>query len=93
MTFSDEVGVRKPAAEIFADTLRRVGGDAASAVHVGDDEILDVDGARKAGLRVVQVVGRAATSPGSRRIARSRVSAICPPPSPRSKGSEVRSPP
>jgi HAD superfamily hydrolase (TIGR01509 family) len=62
-TFSDEVGVRKPAPEIFTDTLRRVGGDAASAVHVGDDAILDVEGARMAGLRVVQVVGRGAGTP------------------------------
>jgi len=60
LTFSDEVGVRKPATEIFFHTLRRVGGDAARAVHVGDDTILDVDGAQKAGLRAVQVVGGAA---------------------------------
>ena len=58
MTFSDEVGVRKPAPEIFLDTLRRVGGEPESTVHVGDDAVLDVDGARRAGLRAVQVVGR-----------------------------------
>jgi putative hydrolase of the HAD superfamily len=57
-TFSDEVGIRKPAPEIFQDTLRRVGGAPAGAVHVGDDAVLDVDGARAAGLRVVQIVGR-----------------------------------
>ena len=66
LTFSDEVGMRKPASEIFADTLRRVGGDAASAVHVGDDVVLDVEGAQKAGLRVVQVVGRGASTPPGR---------------------------
>jgi putative hydrolase of the HAD superfamily len=60
LTFSDEVGIRKPAPEIFLDTLRRVGGDPATAVHVGDDAVLDVDGAQIAGLRVVQVVGRTA---------------------------------
>jgi putative hydrolase of the HAD superfamily len=60
LTFSDEVGVRKPATEIFFHTLRRVGGDPARAVHVGDDAVLDVDGAQKAGLRAVQVVGGAA---------------------------------
>jgi HAD superfamily hydrolase (TIGR01509 family) len=54
-TFSDEVGIRKPAAEIFALALRAVGGDAATAVHVGDDARLDVDGARAAGMRVIQV--------------------------------------
>jgi len=59
-TFSDEVGVRKPAPEIFALALRAVGGDAATAVHVGDDLVLDVEGARSAGLRVIQV----RTTPG-----------------------------
>ena len=57
-TFSDEVGVRKPAPEIFLGTLHRVGGDPASTVHVGDDPVLDVAGAKRAGLRVVQVIGR-----------------------------------
>jgi putative hydrolase of the HAD superfamily len=59
-TFSDELGIRKPAPEIFWDTLRHVGGEPASTVHVGDDPILDVDGARAAGLRAVQVIGRSA---------------------------------
>ena len=54
-TFSDEVGIRKPAPEIFALTLRAVGGEPASAVHVGDDPILDVQGAQAAGMRVIQV--------------------------------------
>jgi HAD superfamily hydrolase (TIGR01509 family) len=57
-TFSDEVGIRKPASEIFWLTLRKVGGEAASAVHVGDDPILDVRGARTAGMRVIQVGSR-----------------------------------
>lgn len=56
LTFSDEVGVRKPAPEIFRLTLERLGVPAAGAVHVGDDPGLDVTGARAAGLRVVQVV-------------------------------------
>ena len=54
-TFSDEVGIRKPDPEIFAMTLRAVGGDPDHAVHVGDDPILDVEGARAAGMRVIQV--------------------------------------
>ena len=54
-TFSDEVGIRKPAPEIFALSLRAVGGDPATAVHVGDDAVLDVEGARAAGMRVIQV--------------------------------------
>ena len=66
-TFSDEVGVRKPAPEIFWLTLRAVGGEPATAIHVGDDPVLDVQGARAAGMRVIQVTsgrGRAAGSGG-----------------------------
>jgi putative hydrolase of the HAD superfamily len=54
-TFSDEVGVRKPAPEIFHLALARVGADPWDAVHVGDDPVLDVEGARAAGMRVIQV--------------------------------------
>lgn len=65
LTFSDEVGVRKPAAEIFRLTLEVLGISPAEAVHVGDDAVLDVQGAREAGLRTVQVVpaGREPASP------------------------------
>ncbi len=54
-TFSDEVGIRKPAPEIFAIALRAVDGEASTALHVGDDLVLDVEGARAAGMRVIQV--------------------------------------
>lgn len=54
-TFSDEVGIRKPDPEIFRLTLRAVAGEPETAVHVGDDPILDVQGARAAGMRVIQV--------------------------------------
>jgi putative hydrolase of the HAD superfamily len=66
-TFSDEVGIRKPDPEIFAMTLRALGGEPQSALHVGDDPILDVEGARAAGMRVIQVAGGAReTSAGAR---------------------------
>jgi HAD superfamily hydrolase (TIGR01509 family) len=65
-TFSDEVGVRKPAPEIFWLTLRAVGGDPQSAVHVGDDQVLDVDGARAAGMRTIQVASSPSRSPAGR---------------------------
>lgn len=55
LTFSDECGIRKPDPEIFLRTLRRLGVAPAEAVHVGDDPVLDVEGARDAGMRVVQV--------------------------------------
>src|SRR5262245_38919643 len=54
-TFSDEVRIRKPAPEIFHITLRAVAGEPATSVHVGDDPILDVQGARAAGMRAIQV--------------------------------------
>jgi HAD superfamily hydrolase (TIGR01509 family) len=54
-TFSDEVGIRKPDPRIFHLTLEAVGGEPATAIHVGDDTILDVEGGRAAGMRVVQV--------------------------------------
>jgi putative hydrolase of the HAD superfamily len=54
-TFSDEVGVRKPDARIFHLTLEAVGGDIGTAVHVGDDAVLDVGGARAAGMQAIQV--------------------------------------
>jgi len=59
-TFSDEVGMRKPDPAIFALALRALEVEPAAAVHVGDDPILDVQGARGAGLRVVQVASAAA---------------------------------
>ncbi|HEV8306081.1 MAG TPA: HAD-IA family hydrolase [Methylomirabilota bacterium] len=55
LTFSDECRVRKPAAEIFRRTLAAVSTPASAAVHVGDDPLLDVEGARSAGMRVIQV--------------------------------------
>src|SRR2546427_3689581 len=59
-TFSDEVGIRKPAPEIFALTLRAIGGGAAAAVHVGGDPVVDVQGGQAAGVRGVQGVSSAA---------------------------------
>ena len=58
-TFSDEVGIRKPDPAIFALTLRAVGGEPESAVHVGDDSVLDVRGGKEAGMRVIHVAARA----------------------------------
>src|SRR5215471_10266152 len=61
LTFSDECGIRKPDPEIFRRTLRQMGVAPEDAVHVGDDPILDVEGARAAGMAVIQVTpdGRA----------------------------------
>jgi len=62
-TFSDEVRIRKPAPEIFHITLRAVAGEPATSVHVGDDPILDVQGARAAGMRAIQVTSSRARRP------------------------------
>ncbi len=55
LTFSDECGIRKPAAEIFLRTLKALDVPPAAAVHVGDDAILDVEGARDVGMAVILV--------------------------------------
>ncbi len=65
--FSDETGVRKPDPAIFLGALRALGADPARAIHVGDDAILDVEGARAAGMRVVQVTSASTSSVGGRR--------------------------
>ena len=50
---SAEEGVEKPDARLFRRALERLGGDAATAVHVGDIYHVDVVGARAAGVRPV----------------------------------------
>jgi len=62
-TFSDEVRIRKPAREIFHLTLRAVAGEPETSVHVGDDPVLDVQGARAAGMRAIQVTSSRARRP------------------------------
>jgi putative hydrolase of the HAD superfamily len=61
LIFSDELGIRKPAPGIFLRALKELDVPPAAAVHVGDDPILDVEGARDTGMRVIQVIpnGRA----------------------------------
>jgi HAD superfamily hydrolase (TIGR01509 family) len=54
-TFSNEEGIMKPRPEIFHRTLARLGSDPERTVHVGDHGLLDVLGARRAGIRCVQV--------------------------------------
>jgi len=61
LVFSDECGIRKPARGIFLRALKDLGVSPEHAVHVGDDSILDVEGARDVGMRAIQVTpdGRA----------------------------------
>jgi FMN phosphatase YigB (HAD superfamily) len=51
MSYSDEIGVRKPEAQIFRVTLNRAGVAADEAVHIGDNPEADVVGAQGVGMR------------------------------------------
>jgi putative hydrolase of the HAD superfamily len=51
--FSDEIGWAKPNTEIFNYTLKHLGVNNNEAAHVGDDEITDIMGAKKAGMKTV----------------------------------------
>lgn len=55
---SDEVGIRKPRAEIFEATLEALGVEAAEAIHVGDNLSADVAGAGALGIRTVWITRR-----------------------------------
>lgn len=50
-----DAGVMKPAAEIFAYALHKVGVKPSEAIHVGDDPVSDVVGAREFGMKTVWV--------------------------------------
>jgi putative hydrolase of the HAD superfamily len=54
-----DAGAEKPAFAIFELALARIGADAATSVFVGDSQIDDIDGARDAGLRAVDVASLA----------------------------------
>jgi putative hydrolase of the HAD superfamily len=51
ISYSDEVGFRKPEPEIFRVTLARSGVAPEEAVHIGDNPDADVVGAQGAGMR------------------------------------------
>jgi putative hydrolase of the HAD superfamily len=53
IAYSDEVGYRKPDPRIFHASLAQAGSRPAEAVHVGDNPVDDVAGARAAGMRAV----------------------------------------
>jgi putative hydrolase of the HAD superfamily len=54
-TFSDEVGLRKPRAEIFLRTLAALGVEPREALHIGDTLGTDVAGAIAVGMRAVHL--------------------------------------
>lgn len=53
VTFSAEVGWRKPSSRIFEAALRSLGTEADRTVMVGDSENVDIAGAHGAGMRAV----------------------------------------
>ncbi len=55
LSFSDEVGLRKPDPEIFRRTLSALGVGPAEAAHVGDDVTTDVAGAHGVGMRAIHL--------------------------------------
>jgi putative hydrolase of the HAD superfamily len=65
VTFSDEVGRRKPHAEIFQRTLSALGVAPDQAAHVGDDVSTDVAGARGVGMRAIHLRHRTGMSQDS----------------------------
>ena len=56
LVFSDEVGVRKPAPEIFLEACARLGADPTAVLFVGDDLTNDVRGAAGVGMRTMQAL-------------------------------------
>jgi len=69
VTFSAEVGWRKPSPRIFTAALHALGTAASGTVMVGDSEVHDIAGAHAAGMRAVLL-----RSPGTR--ARSAADAV-----------------
>ena len=53
VVISEQEGIKKPAPEIFAHALSRLGVTAAEAIFVGDNLELDIRGGRGAGLRTI----------------------------------------
>lgn len=52
-TFSDEELIAKPNTQIFQRTLERLGLSAEVSVHIGDDPLTDIAGARKARMKTI----------------------------------------
>jgi putative hydrolase of the HAD superfamily len=55
ITISSEAGFAKPAGEVFALAMERLGVEGSEAAHVGDSEHMDFAGARKAGMAAVLI--------------------------------------
>jgi putative hydrolase of the HAD superfamily len=72
LAFSNEVGIRKPEPAIFHGVLSGLGVSSDHAMHVGDDPLTDIAGAKAIGMRAAMIgpAGRSAPVPPDARIAR-----------------------
>jgi FMN phosphatase YigB (HAD superfamily) len=59
MTFSNEVGIRKPDRRIFSLTAQALKTKPQEIVHIGDNLKTDVWGAKNAGFRAIYLSGTA----------------------------------
>jgi HAD superfamily hydrolase (TIGR01509 family) len=65
LVFSEELGVRKPDAEIFLHACRQLEVEAGATIFVGDNLVTDVQGAADVGMTTVQALWfRADDTPG-----------------------------
>jgi len=55
MTFSDEVGIRKPDPKIFHQTARKLKTKPCETIHIGDNLKTDVWGAKNAGYKAIHL--------------------------------------
>jgi putative hydrolase of the HAD superfamily len=58
VVISEDVGIRKPRAEIFEAVLERLGAAPAEVIHVGDSLTADVAGAATLGMRTAWLTRR-----------------------------------
>lgn len=65
LTFSNDHAVAKPHPDIFQRTLERMGVVPSAAVHVGNDEELDVAGPHAAGMKAILFTGVIPAPPDS----------------------------
>jgi HAD superfamily hydrolase (TIGR01509 family) len=56
LVYSDDVGVRKPASEIFLRACSEIGVEPGAVLHVGDDLVADVQGAAAVGMKTAQAL-------------------------------------
>ncbi len=63
LAFSNETGVRKPDPAIFRGVLEHLGAQPENALHVGDDPVTDIAGARALGMRAVLIRGDSPHTP------------------------------